>query len=173
MSRRDYVHTETAQDGTAAGGIVIHWDSETCIHSGVCLRALPPVFNVRRRPWVDPDGADTDAIEAAVAACPSGALASTRFSAGETPPVRSFSEAESAAGDPEAPGAAPTSIKVLARGPYLLKGEVEIIDGEGAVARRVKKVALCRCGHSRNKPFCDGSHSRAGFDDDAVITPEG
>ncbi len=171
MSQRDYVHTDTA-DGEPAGGIVIHWDSETCIHSGVCLRTLPAVFRVRRRPWVDPDGADTDAIEQAVAACPSGALTSSRFGPGETPPVRTFDQAEHAAGDPEAPGAAPSSVKVLAKGPYLLKGHVEIIDAEGNVARRVEKVALCRCGHSSNKPFCDGTHHKVDWDDVGAVAAE-
>jgi uncharacterized Fe-S cluster protein YjdI/CDGSH-type Zn-finger protein len=171
MSRRDYVHTDH-RDGQPAGGIVIHWDSETCIHSGVCLRTLPDVFRTRRRPWVDPDGADTDAIEQAVAACPSGALTSSRFAPGEAPPVRSFDEAEHAAGDPEAPGAAPASVKVLAKGPYLLKWHIEIVDAEGTVARRVDKVALCRCGHSRNKPFCDGSHHKAGWDDAGGVSAQ-
>jgi uncharacterized Fe-S cluster protein YjdI/CDGSH-type Zn-finger protein len=160
MTRRDYVHSDPA-----GGGIVIHWDSETCIHSGVCLRALPAVFNARRRPWVDPDGADTDAIEVAVAACPSTALSSTRFASGEAVPLRSLDEAERSAGEPEAPGAAPVSVKVLAKGPYLLKGPIEIVDGAGVVVRRVEKVALCRCGHSGTKPFCDGTHHRLGFDD--------
>jgi uncharacterized Fe-S cluster protein YjdI/CDGSH-type Zn-finger protein len=160
MSRRDYVHSDSA-----GGGIVIHWDSETCIHSGVCLRALPTVFNARRRPWVDPDGADTDAIEAAVAACPSAALSSTRFAGGEQVPARSLDETERAAADPEAPGAAPVSVKVLPTGPYLLKGPIEIVDGAGAVVRRVDKVALCRCGQSSTKPFCDGTHHKVGFDD--------
>lgn len=164
MTRRDYVHSDPA-----GGGIVIHWDSETCIHSGVCLRTLPAVFNARRRPWVDPDGGDTDAIEAAVAACPSAALSSTRFAADEPVPVRGLDEAERAAAEPEAPGAAPVSVKVLAKGPYLLKGPFEIVDGSGAVVRRVDKVALCRCGHSSTKPFCDGTHHKIGFDDPGSV----
>ncbi len=172
MSRRDYVHTDTSSDGSSAGGIVVHWDSETCVHSGVCLRTLPGVFRSRKRPWVDPDGADSDSIEQAVAACPSAALGSTRFGPGETPPVRSFEQAEHAAGDPEAPGAAPASVKVLPRGPYLLKGHVEIVDADGVVARRVEKVALCRCGHSANKPFCDGTHHKVGWDDAGSVHAE-
>ncbi len=165
MSQRDYVHTDDA-----GGGIVIHWDSETCIHSGVCLRTLPEVFRARRRPWIDPDGADADAIEAAVAACPSQALTSSRFARGEPVPVRNFDEAEHAAAEPAAPGAAPVSVTVLARGPLLLKGPIEVIDAHGAVARTVDKVALCRCGHSRTKPFCDGSHRREGFTDAGEVT---
>ncbi|MGA7689153.1 MAG: (4Fe-4S)-binding protein [Jiangellales bacterium] len=166
MTQRDYVHTDSA-----GGGIVIHWDSETCVHSGVCLRTLPGVFRARRRPWVDPDGADADAIEAAVAACPSAALTSSRFAGGESVPVRSLDEAEHAAAEPAAPGAAPVSVTVLSHGPYLLKGPVEIVDAHGAVQRRVDKVALCRCGHSGTKPFCDGSHRREGFADEGEVAP--
>lgn len=168
MTQRDYVHT--APEG---GGIVIHWDSETCVHSGVCLRALPTVFRVRSRPWVDPDGADADAIERAVQACPSGALSSSRFDRDGPVPVRTFDEAERAVGEPEAPGAAPVSVKVLANGPYLLKGPIEIVDADGSIARTVTKVALCRCGHSRNKPFCDGSHHKHGFDDEGTVSEQG
>jgi CDGSH-type Zn-finger protein/uncharacterized Fe-S cluster protein YjdI len=166
MTQRDYVHTDQA-----GGGIVIHWDSETCVHSAVCLRTLPSVFRARRRPWVDPDGADADAIEAAVAACPSAALTSSRFAHGEQVPVRSFDDAEHAAAEPAAPGAAPVSVTVLSAGPYLLKGPIEIVDAHGAVARLVDKVALCRCGHSSNKPFCDGTHRREGFTDPGEVTP--
>jgi CDGSH-type Zn-finger protein len=54
---------------------------------------------------------------------------------------------------------------VLPTGPYLLKGPIEIVDGAGAVVRRVDKVALCRCGQSSTKPFCDGTHHKVGFDD--------
>ncbi|MEW9503014.1 CDGSH iron-sulfur domain-containing protein [Jeotgalibacillus marinus] len=47
-------------------------------------------------------------------------------------------------------------IKVLDDGPLLVKGDVEITDADGNVFKQ--KGALCRCGHSKNKPFCDGSH---------------
>jgi CDGSH-type Zn-finger protein len=59
---------------------------------------------------------------------------------------------------------------VLAKGPYLLKGPVEILDSSGAVVRRLDKVALCRCGHSASKPFCDGTHHRIAFDDPGPAT---
>lgn len=167
MTRRDYVRSE--EDG---GGVVIHWDSELCIHSGVCVQSLPPVFNTRRRPWVNVDGADSDEIAATVAGCPSGALTATTFAPGEHPVVRTSAQAEAQAEEREAPGAASVSVKVLAGGPYLLKGEIEIVDGAGQVARRITKVALCRCGHSRNKPFCDGSHHTQGFADPGALRAE-
>jgi hypothetical protein len=136
------------------------------------VRSLPRVFNPRRRPWIDIAGADPTAIEQAVDSCPSGALTSTRYSPGDTAPTGPSTNAEKVAAEPEAPGAASVSVKVLPNGPYLLKGEIEVVDGAGAVARRITKVALCRCGRSSSKPFCDGSHHTTGFTDPAVITPE-
>ncbi len=60
-------------------------------------------------------------------------------------------------------------ITVYADGPYLVTGEVEITDASGRVARRATKVALCRCGHSATKPFCDGSHRTSGFTDPGPV----
>lgn len=59
----------------------------------------------------------------------------------------------------------PGKVQVADDGPYLLEGELEIVDAQGdrfdTGGRKV--VALCRCGQSANKPFCDGAHSKAGF----------
>jgi CDGSH-type Zn-finger protein len=57
-----------------------------------------------------------------------------------------------------------TKITVLDNGPYLVKGPVLLLDAEGNEFRAERStVALCRCGRSMKKPFCDGSHSKAGF----------
>lgn len=53
------------------------WKPHLCIHSAVCFRGLPKVFDPRVRPWVNPDGAETDEIIRQVKACPSGALSYT------------------------------------------------------------------------------------------------
>jgi CDGSH-type Zn-finger protein len=57
------------------------------------------------------------------------------------------------------------TIQVRANGPYKVSGDVAIMDAEGVVFRLPEgsAIALCRCGHSRNKPFCDSSHKRIGF----------
>jgi CDGSH-type Zn-finger protein len=58
------------------------------------------------------------------------------------------------------------TITVRPNGPYLVKGPIELVDGDGhpfEVAAG-KTIALCRCGGSTTKPFCDGTHSKAGFD---------
>ncbi len=54
--------------------ITVTFDPNVCRHSGVCLRTLPAVFDVRRAHWVRPELADPDEVEAAVRKCPSGAL---------------------------------------------------------------------------------------------------
>ncbi|HRJ26687.1 MAG TPA: (4Fe-4S)-binding protein [Fimbriimonadaceae bacterium] len=60
------------------GEITVHWDASKCTHSGNCVRGLPQVFDIRKRPWITITGASTAEIEAQVARCPSGALRITR-----------------------------------------------------------------------------------------------
>lgn len=59
-------------------GIVVHWDSDRCLHSERCVSGLPAVFDFARRPWVDATGAPADRIAAVIDTCPSGALSYTR-----------------------------------------------------------------------------------------------
>jgi CDGSH-type Zn-finger protein len=56
-----------------------------------------------------------------------------------------------------------TIIEVAANGPLLVKGTVEVKHADGRVEVKEKQCALCRCGHSTNKPWCDGSHRKEGF----------
>jgi len=63
--------------------IRVHWDSARCIHTGICLRALPDVFDTGRRPWVEIDAAAADAVADAVERCPTGALRYERLDGAE------------------------------------------------------------------------------------------
>ena len=56
------------------GEITIVWQPKLCIHSGVCVRTLPKVYNPQERPWIKPENATTQELLAQVAKCPSGAL---------------------------------------------------------------------------------------------------
>jgi len=58
---------------------------------------------------------------------------------------------------------ADVKIQALKNGPLLVKGSVEVLDSNGVLMQAGAQVALCRCGHSNNKPFCDGMHGKAGF----------
>jgi 3-phenylpropionate/trans-cinnamate dioxygenase ferredoxin subunit len=67
---------------------------------------------------------------------------------------------------------AEVSIQVIKNGPYIVKGEVEITDAEGNRYPVEKRMALCRCGASTEKPFCDGTHSKIGFQAAEKAVPE-
>ena len=71
---------------------------------------------------------------------------------------------EDAKSDDTELGAGPLKISVRANAMLIARGPVTLIRADGSVAAKRSKAALCRCGHSRNKPFCDGSHKDAGFE---------
>ena len=139
-SQRDSVTKEYATEE-----IVVEWEPRLCYHSKNCVRSLPQVFDDGRRPWVKVDAATADEVEAAVARCPSGALRTRRL--GAPTPTREQ----------------PLELRASADGPLLVTGGVRITDAHGNVLYEGEKAALCRCGGSANKPFCDGSHKKNGF----------
>lgn len=128
--------------------IEVSFEARRCIHAGACVRGLPAVFDTGRRPWILPSAAGAEAIADVVQRCPSGALHFTRFDGGE-------------------PEVAPreNTIVPTARGPLYVRGEVTLRRPDGSVLVEDTRMALCRCGESRNKPFCDNSHRASGFDD--------
>jgi CDGSH-type Zn-finger protein/uncharacterized Fe-S cluster protein YjdI len=140
-------------DGEA---IDVTWDRLRCIHARDCVRGLPAVFDTDRRPWVDPDEADADAVAAVVARCPTGALQYDRHDGGpaEAPPDDA-------------------TVTVATDGPLFVRGDVELTDGDGATLLRDTRVALCRCGASANRPLCDGAHADAGFAAPGTVTDAG
>ena len=131
----------------AGKDIGVTYDAERCIHAAECTRSLPAVFDVSRRPWIQPDAASADAIAAVVAKCPSGALHFTRRDGGS----------------PEAPPEQ-TSVTVTPGGPLYVRGLVRVESLDGNLILSDTRVALCRCGQSQNKPFCDNSHLAVSFD---------
>ena len=58
--------------------IVVHWDSDKCVHSGRCIRGLAAVFNKEKHPWIDLTGDTAEAVIGQVGHCPSGALSITK-----------------------------------------------------------------------------------------------
>jgi uncharacterized Fe-S cluster protein YjdI len=135
-------------------GLVVHWNASLCTHSTRCFSALPQVFRPRERPWVDPSAAGADQIAAAIDRCPSGALSYTR-----TLQEERVSEQPTPAEQPV------TVITVTANGPNLVAGNLEIRNEAGELVKTAKRLALCRCGGSSTKPFCDGTHKLIGFTD--------
>lgn len=129
-------------------GIRVLWYAGRCIHSAACIRALPVVFDSRRRPWIDlaAPSAEADAVAEAVMRCPTGALHFERLDGGPSEPV-------------------PERVQVTASrdGPYIVRGPVEVRDEAGTLLRGDTRMALCRCGRTRHEPFCDNTHREIGF----------
>jgi CDGSH-type Zn-finger protein/uncharacterized Fe-S cluster protein YjdI len=136
--------------------IEVTYDARRCIHAAECVRRVPAVFDPARRPWILPDAADPDAVAAAVAACPSGALHFVRRDGG------------SAEAEPERNTIAPRP-----NGPLYLRGRLHLRASDGSPLSDDTRMALCRCGQSANKPFCDNSHRAAGFADPGAVADGG
>ncbi len=137
--RRNYVGKE----------ITIHDNRKICSHAAECVDNLPSVFKLNARPWIDADGASIQKVINSIRKCPSGAL--------------SYSIDGIEYGDPEEKRN--PMITVSKNGPYHITGGIELLGegvefGEGA---SLEHYALCRCGVSENKPFCDGSHRSINF----------
>ncbi len=132
--------------------IVVQWDAERCIHVGECVRGAPGVFDRSARPWIDPAGDDPARSAEVVARCPSGALHVQLLDGGTPLPMAVQEQPDT-----------PLSVRSVRDGPLYVRGDVEVCDAAGTVIRRDVRVALCRCGASEQKPYCDNSHLAAGF----------
>ena len=134
--------------------ITVIWKPDTCIHSTKCWRELIAVFNPKNKPWIKMEGANTERIIAQVKRCPSGALS---FILNEEQKKENPVVVESP------PGPEQNIIECLPNGPLLVKGNVLVKKSDGTEELQNGTVALCRCGGSGNKPYCDGTHNKNGF----------
>jgi uncharacterized Fe-S cluster protein YjdI len=131
----------------ANDAIEVQWEPRLCIHTGNCWRRLGEVFDPEARPWIKVDAAEADRIAETILTCPTGALHYRRLDGG-----------------PQEDAQEPTTIDPRPNGPLFVRGRVRIVDADANVIREDTRLALCRCGGSGNKPFCDGSHRTIGFE---------
>jgi CDGSH-type Zn-finger protein/uncharacterized Fe-S cluster protein YjdI len=140
----------SAQSSTVVNGVetamgqkmALSFETKRCIHARFCVTGAPNVFlaNVQG-PWIHPDAMEVERVVEIAHACPSGAITYQRLDGAHNelaPPVNLAAIREA--------------------GPYAFRGQLQI-DGEAVGFR----ATLCRCGASKNKPFCDGSHHEVGF----------
>lgn len=126
------------------GEIVVFWQPEKCMHARECVKGLPNVFNNARNPWINIEAAASEEITKVIDRCPSGALTYRKEGKIEQSSLK---------------------IKVMKNGPLVVEGNCILVDREGKEEAANGPFALCRCGGSKKKPFCDGSHLKIGFDD--------
>ena len=127
--------------------ITILMNDSICAKNGACINNLPEVF-LKEEPWVNPDGASVSKIMELIDSCPSGAIS---YKIGD----------ECYTGGKRDP-----AIKISKDGPLVVVGSIELVDDEGSKPECAEHYTLCRCGVSKNKPFCDGSHHDIEFKDE-------
>jgi len=135
-----------------AEGIRVTYDAARCIHAAECVRGLPDVFDPERKPWIDAGAASPDELAAIVRCCPTGALAYERLDGGPQ--------------EEPAPG---NELRVVSNGPIYASGDFVLLDADRRELSRESRAAFCRCGASLSKPFCDGRHVEAGFEDSGKL----
>ena len=141
-------HVEDNRDNYEGEQITIHDNRGICAHAGRCTDGLPPVFRLKQEPWIDPNASDSKEISGVIGKCPSGALS---YSVDGV-------EHRDRDGEP--------AIFVAPDGPYLVSGGPELLDTSRSEGASTEHFTLCRCGGSKNKPFCDGTHWHIEFKDD-------
>jgi CDGSH-type Zn-finger protein/uncharacterized Fe-S cluster protein YjdI len=123
-------------------GLTIKFNGKRCIHSRFCVLWQPQVYKANvAGPWIDPDA---DSVEASIAVahnCPSGAIQYERHDGG-----------------PAEPAPRVNLLNIRENGPLAVRAQIHLKGTPIGI-----RATLCRCGASKNKPFCDGSHAAAGF----------
>jgi CDGSH-type Zn-finger protein/uncharacterized Fe-S cluster protein YjdI len=135
--------TEGVVDYIEGRDLTLIYEGKKCIHSRFCVTWGPKVFiaNVKG-PWINPDAMSTETLTEIAHVCVSGAIRYKRKD-----------------GQPDEAAPPVNLISVREGGPYAVRADIRL-DGAPAVSYR---LTLCRCGASKNKPFCDGSHHEVNF----------
>jgi len=145
MSEKN-IHNERSYEGK---DITINDNRTICSHSAECVKNLNKVFDTDKKPWITPDNATAEEIMKVIKRCPSGALSYTVSGR----QVRNFDREK--------------EITVSKNGPYNVKGGIHLNVEKELQPPASEHFALCRCGASKNKPYCDGSHSGINFTDES------
>ena len=140
--RPDKVDTYKGRD------ITIYDNHAVCTKAGFCVENSPGTFDPQKEPWIDPDAEDAEKTATTICLCPSGALSYQKDNVYYKDQDRE------------------PSITITKDGPYNIVGGIELNDPQGSKPESSEHYSSCRCGASKNKPFCDGTHGSIDFVDD-------
>jgi len=147
MSEKKHLFTYPGEE------VDVTWDRRLCIHIGECGRAKNDLFVGGRDPWCQPDLVDQADVLDVVERCPTGALAAH--------PKRADAPVETAEGR--------NTVVVTNNGPLYLRGALAIDGAPDDAPGLAFRAALCCCGASSRKPFCDNSHEKVDFRDRGAV----
>jgi CDGSH-type Zn-finger protein/uncharacterized Fe-S cluster protein YjdI len=134
--------SENGVDYIDSKRLTLVYEGKRCIHARFCVTGAPKVFIANiQGPWIDPDGIETARLVEIAHACPSGAIRYERRD-----------------GEPDETAPPVNLLAVREGGPYAVRGELSVAGNTTSF-----RATLCRCGASKNKPYCDGSHHEVGF----------
>lgn len=133
-----------------SGELTVVWKPRRCIHSEICVKMLPRVYRPNEKPWIKAEKASTEELMKQIDKCPSAALTYYSISNNENKKKETMSEN--------------TKVEIMANGPLLVHGQLEITAADGQKEIKKRTTAFCRCGASANKPYCDGEHNKIGFE---------
>lgn len=127
---------------TKGKSVTVMFDAKRCIHARYCVLGAPTVFlaNVKG-PWIKPDGDTVENLLHTIRQCPSGALTYRRHDGG-----------------PEEKAPLVNLVRIRENGPLTVHADLDL-KGKG----KLHRATLCRCGASKDKPYCDGAHKQAKF----------
>lgn len=134
----------------AGKDVQVTWNKTLCIHMGECGRAQGDIFKGGRDPWCEPDVAAIADVADVIERCPTGALA-----------YDATSKTEQVADK--------NTVHIAYNGPLFFKGELQIDGADENMPGVQFRAALCRCGLSKSKPFCDNSHVGGKFIDFGAV----
>jgi len=162
------------------GEITVFWIPSKCIHATTCFRELIEVFNPGRRPWVNMEGGPSRRIAEVVNKCPTQAIIwkynkdlteserlSQREVAREEENPQTLTGPEEEA-KPKQNRIKPSNIRIMKDGPIVVEGKFKILGKDGDELKPSIMTSFCRCGNSKNMPYCDGTHRKIGFTDDTL-----
>ncbi|MGE5544072.1 MAG: (4Fe-4S)-binding protein [Bacillota bacterium] len=135
--------------------IIVYWYPNNCSHAGKCWGELPEVFDTQKRPWVNLSGSTPEEIIRTIDKCPSRAL---QYSLPDGSSVDPTIARGPGSKDYKIDRAAAGKIRVIRDGPLLIQGPNQVFDPNGNLIGEADRFVLCRCGKTKNPPFCDGRH---------------
>jgi len=136
--------------------VTVYYEDSLCMSASECNRAEGGLFMKGRNPWCDPDCMSAEAVADIVRRCPSGALTYIRKDGG-----------------PQETAEPQNTAVVSNNGPLYLRGDLKIDGTKPGMEGAKYRAALCRCGRSEGKPFCDDRHEEPVFDDSGAVGKNG
>ncbi|MFP4489317.1 MAG: (4Fe-4S)-binding protein [Bacteroidales bacterium] len=144
--------------------ITVYWKASSCIHASTCTNELPGVFNPDRRPWVKMEASVTEKIIEVVDKCPVDALTwkwnddRKNKDVGIEHPNHIKNRRRSLLNKGAVENEQQATINIMENGPFIINGGFLLERDNSSRSKFNGTVSLCRCGASKMKPFCDGTH---------------